>query len=178
MKTDNRQIRLTEQDLHFIVENAVNSILMENMEDEDLKDYWNATKAVAGRLKDKGQDMVQKMGANIDNKVTGAKDYVQDKWNKGVEAARQTGENIGATFQSNRLNSQIQTAVQTASDALRDLIDLDTKFSKYGTALGNAKAKEAIIKAKKYLDAVGPTSIRDRANLTAKSYRQGRKFSE
>lgn len=46
----NRQIRLTEQELHFIVENAVNNILMENMEDESAKDIYNGIKGVGRRF--------------------------------------------------------------------------------------------------------------------------------
>lgn len=47
----NQKIQLTEQDLHFLVENAVKIYLKENGEDEGwLGDKWNQTKTAANTM--------------------------------------------------------------------------------------------------------------------------------
>lgn len=170
MRNMDRRIRLTEEDLHFVVENAVRQIISENMEDEGARDVWNGFKGVGKRFYSQGQDRVQNMAQNINQRVGKAKKYVQDKWDQGVEAAKQFGDNINATYQTNKLNSQIQTAIQTASDALDNLIKLDADYAKYrnGSTLGNKRQRGTILNAQKVL-----TNIKSRYNQTADSYASG-----
>ena len=61
---DKKPIRLTEQDLHFLVEEAVKGYLMENGMDEGaFSALWGAGKQAMGRM---GQN-VKNMGQNIRN---------------------------------------------------------------------------------------------------------------
>lgn len=114
-----------------------------------------------------GQEAAKQVGTNINDKLTGAKDYVQDKWDKGVEAAKQASANVNATYQTNRLNSKIQTAIQTADDALTNLITLDGEYAKYrnGSTLGNRNQRKTIVNAQAVL-----RNIKSRYNQTADAY--------
>ena len=67
---DKKPIRLTEQDLHFLVENAVQAYLTENGMDEGaFSALWGAGKQAMGRM---GQN-VRNLGQNIRNTAQAGK---------------------------------------------------------------------------------------------------------
>lgn len=73
-------IRLTEQDLHRIVESSVDRIINENMEDEGLFDYFRSM----GR---QGGQKAQQAGAAMGQKMRQGYDSVKGAAQKGYNAA-------------------------------------------------------------------------------------------
>ena len=82
-------IRLTEQDLHRIVESSVERIINENMEDEGLFDYFRSM----GR---QGGQKAQQAGAAMGQKMRQGYDSVKGDAQRGYDAA---AKNVGQAVQ-------------------------------------------------------------------------------
>ena len=82
-------IRLTEEDLHRIVESSVERIINENMEDEGLFDYFRSM----GR---QGGQKAQQAGAAMGQKMRQGYDAVKGAAQRGYDAA---AKNVGQAVQ-------------------------------------------------------------------------------
>lgn len=108
-----RQIRLTEQDLHFIVENAVMNVLMENREDE----LFGGLGALFGGAKNKLGDMANKAGNAMGNMANKAGNAMNNMANK----AGNMGRNMANAYNAGNQNAKVQKMAQKAIQALTQL---------------------------------------------------------
>ena len=118
---NNKPIRLTEQDLHFLVENAVQSYLTENGMDEGVGGYLSG-------MFNRGSKQVQNTGGNL---AAG----LQDKWNqtkdyakKQYGRAKQGIQNYQRAGQVSSINQDAQKAITNAYNSLDNLLKLSTKL--------------------------------------------------
>lgn len=95
-----QQVRLTEQDLHMIVEDAVMNILRENGMEEG---GWGALFG-AGRQ------------------------AAQNKWNNFKQGAMNLGQNIQATYKAGRTDAQVQKSVKNVRIAVDNLMKIASRF--------------------------------------------------
>ena len=132
----NRQIQLTEQDLHFLVENAVKSYLMENDMEEGLSGLASGAARWAG-------NKLQKVGQNMTNTASGklgqAKEYLGKKYGQAKQYAARQKENMKQGMQNMQkaarmgsLNQDAQKAIENARNALQALQDVNTKMVESG----------------------------------------------
>lgn len=133
---DKKPIRLTEQDLHFLVENAVQAYLTENGMDEDVKSgikgVWNRfnnKRNRTGAYANNQSDMKAQPQGNFFNRM-GQK--INNFGNSVTNAKR--------TYQANSANGDAQKAITNAINALNALMDADRRMKQVGGAglMGNA----------------------------------------
>jgi hypothetical protein len=129
---DKKPIRLTEQDLHFLVENAVQAYLTENGMDEGFFGGLGALGSKFGnRMKTAGQNMSnaasQKWG-QAKNAMGQAANAVGQTYNQ----AKQGLQNYQTAGQVSSINQDAQKAINNATQALNNLIQLSTKLQQMG----------------------------------------------
>ena len=144
-----QQIRLTEEDLHFLIESAVENYLTENGETE-LFDNLRAgmrgvgqklgrdTSAVSSRAMANVNGKMNRFGNYLNNKVTGAKNYMNDKVsgaktymnNKGQQM-RQYGQDVRDTYQRTAMAQQVKGYVDQCVNALSKLYNANMNMKKY-----------------------------------------------
>lgn len=133
---DKKPIRLTEQDLHFLVENAVQAYLTENGMDEGFFGGLGALGSKFGnRMKTAGQNMSnaasQKWG-QAKNAMGQAANAVGQKMNQAGQAMGQAYNNAKNTYQTGSANQDAQKAIQNAVQALNNLKAADQKLQSMG----------------------------------------------
>jgi hypothetical protein len=133
---DKKPIRLTEQDLHFLVENAVQAYLTENGMGEDvrsgIKGVWNRfnnKRNRTGVYADNQSDMQAQPQGNFFNRMG---QRINNFGNSVTNAKR--------TYQANSANGDAQKAITNAINALNALMDADRRMKQVGGAglMGNA----------------------------------------
>ena len=112
----NKQIKLTEQDMHAIVEDAVISILRENGMEEGA--LWNAFKNKGAQIGQGMMNKAQQMGQSAMNKA--------QQFGQG---AANMGRNMAATYQAGRQNEKLQKYAQNALNALDQLAQAAQQFN-------------------------------------------------
>ena len=133
-----KPIRLTEQDLHFLVENAVQAYLTENGMDEDL---MGGLKAFGGRLRNKAtnQGQYQKNDSQTASQPQG---NFFNKMGQKINNFGNSVSNARKTFQMGSANGDAQKAITNATNALKSLLDADKRMKQAGGAglMGNAQS--------------------------------------
>jgi hypothetical protein len=133
---DKKPIRLTEQDLHFLVENAVQAYLTENGVGEDvrsgIKGVWNRfnnKRNRTGEYANNQSDMQAQPQGNFFNRMG---QRINNFGNSVTNAKR--------TYQANSANGDAQKAITNAINALNALMDADKRMKEVGGAglMGNA----------------------------------------
>lgn len=129
---DNQRIQLTEQDLHMLVEDAVQLYLTENGMEE----------GVGGYLSGIGQRMGNKLrttGENLGKSVSGGLQYIGNKAaqvgqyaNKQYTNAKQGLQNMQQAGQISSINQDAQKAINDATSALQNLMTLSGNLQKMG----------------------------------------------
>ena len=132
----NQPIRLTEQDLHFLVEEAVKGYLVENGMEEGIFGGLGALGSKFGnRMKTAGQNMSnaasQKWG-QAKNAMSQAANAVGQKMNQAGQAMGQAYNNAKNTYQTGSANQDAQKAIQNAVQALNNLKAADQKLQSMG----------------------------------------------
>jgi hypothetical protein len=131
-----KPIRLTEQDLHFLVENAVQVYLTENGMGEDarsgIKGVWNRfinKRNSTGAYANNQSDMQAQPQGNFFNRMG---QRINNFGNSVTNAKR--------TYQANSANGDAQKAITNAINALNALMDADRRMKQVGGAglMGNA----------------------------------------
>ena len=116
---DKKQIRLTEQDLHFLVENAVQSYLTEN-----------------GRI--------DEWGAGLGSVLGGAGQAVKRGFGRMKQGAKQMGQNIGNTYQAsenlNFIRKHMQN-IKNSCEALKNIPDLANSIATLEQELERTEVK-------------------------------------
>ena len=133
---NNKPIQLTEQDLHFLVENAVQVYLTENGMGEDvrsgIKGVWNRfnnKRNSTGAYANNQSDMQAQPQGNFFNRMG---QRINNFGNSVTNAKR--------TYQANSANGDAQKAITNAINALNALMDADRRMKQVGGAglMGNA----------------------------------------
>ena len=122
---DKKPIRLTEQDLHFLVENAVQAYLTENGMDEGLGGWLSG---IGSRFGKQAQTAGQNMANSVGQKWNQAKQYAGQKYDQ----AKQGLQNYQTAGQVSSINQDAQKAINNATQALNNLVQLSTKLQQMG----------------------------------------------
>lgn len=117
-----KQIRLTEEDLHFLVEDTVRNILVENGYDEGA--LWNAFKQKGQQI---GQNMTNKAQQFGQNAVNRGQQFGQSMANKVQQfgqGANNIRRNMANTYQTGRFNKQLQKQAYKTLQSVNDFISV------------------------------------------------------
>lgn len=116
---DKKPIRLTEQDLHFLVENAVQSYLTENGMDEGaFSALWGAGKQAMGRM---GQN-ARNLGQNIRNTAQAGKNLSMiQKYKTNIESSLNAIKGMDADLQQpiEQIKQQLDLTLQKYQGRLK-----------------------------------------------------------
>lgn len=116
---DKKPIRLTEQDLHFLVENAVQSYLTENGMDEGaFSALWGAGKQAMGRM---GQN-VRNLGQNVRNTAQAGKNLSMiQKYKTNIENSLNAIKGMDADLQQpiEQIKQQLDLTLQKYQGRLK-----------------------------------------------------------
>ena len=145
---DKKPIRLTEQDLHFLVENAVQAYLTENGMDEG---FFGGL----GALGSKFGNRMKTAGQNMSNAAS-------QKWGQAKNAMGQAYNNAKNTYQTGSANQDAQKAIQNAVQALNNLKAADQKLQSMGQYSVIGRQMGLIDKIIKVLSQGGATSVSGR----------------
>ena len=139
-KMGNQRIQLTEQDLHFLVEDAVRNYLIQEGMDEG---FWGGLSSLGSRFGNKaaraGQNMadtvgqgMNKAGQAIGGAYNNAKNAVGQAANRASQAIGGAYNNAKSTWQTGSANQDAQNAIQNAVKALNALKSADQKLQSLG----------------------------------------------
>lgn len=141
-------IRLTEQDLHNLIKESVEQVLLENSEQELDEGFGDFIRSFAGQYGKRGANQMQQGMQNVGNTMqqgyNAAKQgmkHVGNKMAQGYNAAKQGMQNVGNKIQQgyNNVKSDIQ---QTAQNAKQDssMRDMQKAFDAFKMAVEKYKA--------------------------------------
>lgn len=133
---DKKPIRLTEQDLHFLVENTVQAYLTENGMDEGFFGGLGALGSKFGnRMKTARKNMSNAVGQKMNQAgqaIGQAANTVGQKINQAGQAIGQAYNDAKNTYQTGSANQDAQKAIQNAVQALNNLKAADQKLQSMG----------------------------------------------
>ena len=123
---DKKPIQITEQDVHFLVEEAVKQYMIQ-------EGFWDTLKGGAQALTQMGSQGLKKAGANaanavngginnMKNKMTNAYNTAATKVGKAYDNAKQTSSNVVNTVKAGAANANIQAAKNNAIKALNNFL--------------------------------------------------------
>lgn len=119
----NKPIQLTEQDLHFLVEDAVRNILRENDMEEGI---W-------GGMKNLAQKGAQAVGNGISNMGKGIANRAQSAYNNAKTATTGAYNNMKTAYQQ----GSAQQDIQNVNNALKPMVQKGILGQQqYNTILG------------------------------------------
>ncbi len=156
---DKKPIRLTEQDLHFLVENAVQAYLTENGMDEG---FFGGLGALGSKFGNRMKTAGQNMSNAASQKWNQAKNAVGQKMNQAGQAMGQAYNNAKNTYQTGSANQDAQKAIQNAVQALNNLKAADQKLQSMGQYSVIGKQMGLIDNLIKVLSQGGATSVSGR----------------
>ena len=187
-------IRLTEQDLNYIVENAVRTCLQENGTDEGIlgglgalgskfgnsmrtagqnmsntagRNFSRARNAISQGVNRAGQTIsqgVNRAGQAISQGVNRATDAVGHRVNQASQAMGQAYNNARNTYYTGSANQEAQRAIRNAVSALTDLKNADDKLKNMGQSSVIGKQVGLIDQLISVLSQGGASSISGRFN--------------
>lgn len=156
---DKKPIRLTEQDLHFLVENAVQAYLTENGMDEG---FFGGLGALGSKFGNRMKTAGQNMSNAASQKWGQAKNAIGQKMNQAGQAMGQAYNNAKNTYQTGSANQDAQKAIQNAVQALNNLKAADQKLQSMGQYSVIGKQMGLIDNLIKVLSQGGATSVSGR----------------
>jgi hypothetical protein len=141
-----KTIKLTESQLHQLVKESVQQILMEDMEDEAFGGFKALGSLFGNRAKDAGQGManyasqkynqaknaVGRAATAVGNKVNQAGQYVGNKVNQAGQAVGNAYNTAKQTYQTGSASDDAQSAIENAVKALNNLKAADRKLQSLG----------------------------------------------
>lgn len=116
-----KQIVLTEQDLHMLVEDAVRLYLQENDMEEGVTGFLSG-------MFNRGQKQVQNTGENLRNSINDKLAQAKEYGRKKLAQAKQGVQNYQMAGQVSSINQDAQKAVTTAYNSLNNLLTLSNKL--------------------------------------------------
>lgn len=111
----NKPMQLTEKDLHFLVENAVQAYLTENGMDEG---FWGGMKNLAQKGGQAVGNGLNKMGSTIGNQMQNAKQAIGNQMQKVGDAATNVYNNAKQAYQQ----GSAQQDLQNVNNALKPMV--------------------------------------------------------
>lgn len=133
-------IRLTEEDLHRIVESSVERIIKENMEDEGLLDYLKSMGRQGGKkAQEAGADVGKKMRQGYDA-VKGAAqrgyDAAANKIGQGYDAVKGAAQR-GYDAAANKVGQAVQGVKDMHQNAMQDsmVADMNSAIANFEKSL-------------------------------------------
>jgi len=126
-----KQIQLTEQDIHFLVEDAVRNYLINEGIDEG---FWGGLGALGSKLGNSMARGGQRMANSVGNKWNKAKNAIGNKMTQAGQAMGQAYNNVKNTYQTGSANQDAQKAITNAVNALNALKAADQKLQGLGQA--------------------------------------------
>lgn len=137
-RKSNRPIRLTEQDIHFLVEEAVKGYLVENGMDERLTGYLGG---MFNRASNQVQNTTDNLRQSMNSRLAQAKEYGKRK----LGQVKQGVQNYKMAGQVSSINQDAQKAINTAYTALENIKNLSLKLKNIsGYSICGKKTIEAI----------------------------------
>ena len=174
MKAKQGKIRLTEQELHYLVEDAVRTYLINEGMDEGV---W-------GGLKTMGQRAYNKMTGNGNYSSPEGETAPQEqpqgnifnRMGKSLDKFGNSVTNAGRTFQMGSANQDAQKAITNAVNALNNLKTASQKMQQAGGGGLQGKALQAVDTALKYLTMKGGAGMSSVFQQTANAAGRGGTF--
>ena len=172
-RKSNQPIRLTEQDLHFLVEEAVKGYLVENVDE----DFWGGAKTL-------GQRIANNFSRKSDNEKSSQSQNTQPQgniFNRMGQKLNNFGNSVSnarKTFQMGSANGDAQKAITNALNALNALADADRRMKSVGGAGLMGDAQKAVYNAIQALSYNGKNAgnVRNQFSGSQRAAAEGGKF--
>ena len=135
MKNSNKPIQLTEQDMQFLVKEALKSYIKENNIDEDI---WDGTKTLVRSVGNKMADGAANMKNNLGSNMRAMRKKIGKAYNYAKN-----------TYQTGSITGDAQKYISNATNALNSLLQADNKLVQMGqySVIGNDKQRQVVMQA-------------------------------
>lgn len=135
MKNSNKPIQLTEQDMQFLVKEALKLYIKENNIDEDI---WDGTKTLVRSVRNKMADGAANVKNNLGPKMRAMGKKIGDAYN-----------NVKNTYQTGSITGDAQKYISNATNALNSLLQADNKLVQMGqnSVIGNGSQRQVVMQA-------------------------------
>ena len=135
MKNSNKPIQLTEQDMQFLVKEALKSYITENNIDEDI---WDGTKTLVRSVGKKMADGAANVKNNLGPKMQAMGKKIGNAYN-----------NVKNTYQTGSITGDAQKYISNATNALNSLLQADNKLVQMGqySVIGNGSQRQVVMQA-------------------------------
>ena len=135
MKNSNKPIQLTEQDMQFLVKEALKSYITENNIDEGI---WDGMKTFGRSVGNKMADGA----ANVKNNLGSNMRAMGNKMGKAYNYAKNT-------YQTGSITGDAQKYISNATNALNSLLQADNKLVQMGqnSVIGNGSQRQVVMQA-------------------------------
>lgn len=135
MKNSNKPIQLTEQDMQFLVKEALKSYITENNIDEGI---WDGMKTFGRSVGNKMADGA----ANVKNNLGSNMRAMGKKMGKAYNYAKNT-------YQTGSITGDAQKYISNATNALNSLLQADNKLVQMGqnSVIGNGSQRQVVMQA-------------------------------
>lgn len=135
MKNSNKPIQLTEQDMQFLVKEALKSYITENNIDEGI---WDGMKTLGRSVGNKMADGA----ANVKNNFGSNMRAMGNKIGKAYN-------NVKNTYQTGSITGDAQKYISNATNALNSLLQADNKLVQMGqnSVIGNGSQRQVVMQA-------------------------------
>lgn len=146
MKNSNKPIQLTEQDMQFLVKEALKSYIKENNIDEGIWDGMKTLgRSVGNKMADGAANVKNNFGSNMramGNKIGNATQNTMNKMGKAYN-------NVKNTYQTGSITGDAQKYISNATNALNSLLQADNKLVQMGqnSVIGNGSQRQAVMQA-------------------------------
>ena len=139
MINDRQTVRLTEEQLHQLIESTVQEIMLQegwwdsfkggakalgNMIGQGSKQMGNSAASGMKRMGQNISNKASQFGQEAANKINQYGQAATDKMNTAVQGAQQFGQNVGNTIKAGAANQNLQASKQKAIEALDNFIQV------------------------------------------------------
>ena len=146
MKNSNKPIQLTEQDMQFLVKEALKSYITENNIDEGIWDGMKTLgRSVGNKMANGAANVKNNLGSNMRamrNKIDKAIQNTKNKMGKAYNYAKNT-------YQTGSITGDAQKYISNATNALNSLLQADNKLVQMGqnSVIGNGRQRQVVMQA-------------------------------
>lgn len=135
MKNSNKPIQLTEQDMQFLVKEALKSYITENNIDEGI---WDGMKTLGRSVGNKMADGAANMKNNLGSNMRAMGNKIGKAYN-----------NAKNTYRTGSITGDAQKYISNATNALNSLLQADNKLVQMGqnSVIGNGSQRQVVMQA-------------------------------
>ena len=135
MKNSNKPIRLTEQDMQFLVKEALKSYITENNIDEGI---WDGMKTLGRSVGNKMANGAANVKNNLGSNMRAMGNKIGNAYN-----------NVKNTYQTGSITGDAQKYISNATNALNSLLQADNKLVQMGqnSVIGNGSQRQVVMQA-------------------------------